>query len=109
MWVVVRTFRLGDFQIVFFEWGENDHSVFVVGLFDRPSRLMFFINPISGNGKSLRIFEKYLAPIMNLCDVSYAHEVTIHENHAREWILQQMPDESGKSFDGCENSVKSSC
>ncbi|XP_055331818.1 ceramide kinase-like [Paramacrobiotus metropolitanus] len=58
---------------------------------ERPKRLLFFVNPISGNGGAVRVMTKIISPILTGCGISYDFIVTTHQGHAKEWIVQQDP------------------
>jgi diacylglycerol kinase family enzyme len=50
---------------------------------------MFFVNPISGGGKAVKIMNKNIIPLLRKNGVHFDHLVTTHAGHAKEWIQEQ--------------------
>ncbi|GAV07662.1 hypothetical protein RvY_17477 [Ramazzottius varieornatus] len=61
----------------------------IAGSSNRPKRLMFFVNPVSGGGCALKIFEKRVIPILRMVDTRFSYIVTTHAGHAKQWLLQE--------------------
>ena len=52
---------------------------------------MIFINPHSGKGKAVKLFEKRVCAILEDCKVKHQIFITKHAKHATEYV-RDMPD-----------------
>ncbi|XP_076335169.1 ceramide kinase-like isoform X1 [Tachypleus tridentatus] len=55
---------------------------------DRPHRLLIFINPYGGKKAALQIFERKVAPLLQLAGIDIEVIVTQYANHARNMIQE---------------------
>nr|XP_046919718.1 ceramide kinase-like [Dermatophagoides farinae] len=60
--------------------------------FDRPKRLLLFINPYGGNKKGIQIFENKIKPILNISCIRSNVIITEHANQAKEILLAETTD-----------------
>lgn len=60
--------------------------------FERPRRLLIFVNPIGGTGNGEKIFDKKIRPILELSRIEYNVKVTEHANESKEIILDSKTD-----------------
>ncbi|CAJ0594257.1 unnamed protein product [Cylicocyclus nassatus] len=67
---------------------------------DRPKNIVVFINPFGGMGKALSIFEQEVEPIFKLIEsLHYGVLITQRANHARDYIMEEMPAKQWNSVD----------
>ena len=64
--------------------------------FSRPRSLLVFVNPISGRGRSTRIYREKVAPLFELARVATEVIVTEKKHHAQNLLQEANLD----SFDG---------
>ncbi|CAI2367115.1 unnamed protein product [Moneuplotes crassus] len=48
--------------------------------------IAILVNPISGKGKSIEYFEKYLRPMLEMCGIQYTCRCTSSETYIDEWV-----------------------
>ena len=56
--------------------------------FDRPKRLLIFINPFGGKGKGPIIFYKKIVPLLRMSGIQFEVIVTEYANHAKEKLQE---------------------
>lgn len=66
--------------------------------FDRPKRLLMFINPFGGGKNGKKIFDDKIKAMLELARVEFTVIVTERANHAKDMILDQKTDLN--KFDG---------
>lgn len=64
---------------------------FVVA-FDRPKRLLLFVNPYGGSKKATSILDEEIKPILALGRIDYSIVLTDRANHARDILLDESID-----------------
>lgn len=60
--------------------------------FDRPKRLLMFVNPFGGSKNGKKIFDEKVKPMLELGGVLYTTIVTERANHAMEILLNENTD-----------------
>lgn len=66
--------------------------------FDRPRRLLFFVNPVGGAKRAQKIFDKEITPLLKLSTTKFTVVTTERANHAKDLIMDPNIDLS--QFDG---------
>ncbi|KAG7327009.1 hypothetical protein KOW79_010410 [Hemibagrus wyckioides] len=54
----------------------------------RPRRFLVLINPQSGKGQALALFNNHVQHMLEEADITYTLQVTEHQNHARELVRE---------------------
>ncbi|XP_075846280.1 sphingosine kinase 1 isoform X2 [Microtus pennsylvanicus] len=59
------------------------------GLLPRPCRVLVLLNPRSGRGKALQLFQRFVQPLLEEAEVSFKLTLTERPNHARELVYAE--------------------
>lgn len=59
------------------------------GLLPRPCRVLVLLNPRSGRGKALQLFQRFVQPLLEEAEVSFKLTLTERQNHARELVCAE--------------------
>ncbi|XP_076399900.1 sphingosine kinase 1 isoform X1 [Peromyscus maniculatus bairdii] len=59
------------------------------GLLPRPCRVLVLLNPQSGRGKALQLFQTLVQPLLKEAEVSFELMLTARQNHARELVCAE--------------------
>ncbi|XP_067859878.1 sphingosine kinase 1 [Heptranchias perlo] len=54
-----------------------------------PCCLLLFVNPLSGNGQALHLYQTLVLPMLTEAEISVDMVVTEHQNHARELVQKE--------------------
>uniref|UniRef100_A0AAQ4NVY3 sphingosine kinase n=1 Tax=Gasterosteus aculeatus aculeatus TaxID=481459 RepID=A0AAQ4NVY3_GASAC len=59
-----------------------------LSVLSRPSRMMLLVNPQSGKGQALTLYNNHIQPMLNEAGVTHTLVITERQNHARELVKE---------------------
>lgn len=66
------------------------------GMTGRPKSLLFFVNPYGGKRKGVKIFERHVKPLLQLCSCKFTVINTQRRNHVTEAIASMSDEKIGE-------------
>ncbi|KAK3592499.1 hypothetical protein CHS0354_026620 [Potamilus streckersoni] len=68
------------------QWIDKIKEVLAIPAFNRPRRLLVFINPLAGNKKAEKIYREKVQPFFEIAEIHVDVIVTERANHARDTV-----------------------